>query len=143
MWGEIDTSNDARVREVRRCGKCTQPQVTVYHVTQHYSRGMPTGRSYAHRCGACRTTFDSISTWRAATQYMFAGICAFAGFAMFSVLIGAIIDWGPAVLTNMDGRSWGTVLFGLALFLGGMAWAAWTTWLVARLMFLNPVAGSR
>lgn len=143
MWGEVDTTNDARCREVRRCAKCSAPSVTVFHVTQHYNRGLPTGRSYSHRCGSCSTTFDSISIYRAITQYLFAGILAVVGFGMTMVMVSAIFDYGLSVIANMDGRGWGYTLGGLAFLLGGLAWAGWTTWLVARLFLLHPVASTR
>ena len=143
MWGEIDTSNDARCREIRRCAKCSAPSVTVVHVTQHYSRGLPTGRTYMHRCGGCSASFDSISVWRAMTQLFLAAMLTVVGFGMTMVLVGALFDYGLDVFAHMDGGGWGYTIGGLLFFVGGLAWAAWTTWLVARLMFLHPVAGSR
>ena len=70
MWGGIDANNDSRARELRTCSKCGAGAMTVAHITQHYSRGLPTGRSYQHRCGACRATLKSISHWRALVQLM-------------------------------------------------------------------------
>jgi len=143
MWGEIDTSNDSRCREIRRCGKCSQPSVTVVHVTQHYNRGLPAGRTYVHRCGGCNTSFDSISWWRAITNLFFAGMITVFGFGMLTIVASTIYDYGIQAVVSGDARGWGYIAGGLALFLGGLGWSAWTTWLVARLMFLHPVAGSR
>ena len=143
MWGEIDTSNDARVREVRRCGKCSQPSVTVFHVTQHYNRGMPTGRTYSHRCNSCQTTFDSISTWRALVTLASGVFIASIGFSFLSLFVIELFDHGLDAIRYADGGRWGTWGFGALMLFGGTAWSAWITWLVARLMFLNPVAGTR
>ena len=143
MWGEIDTASDGRVREVRRCAKCSAPQVTVVHVTQHYSRGLPMGRSYDHRCGGCNTTFASLSHYRAFTQLAFAAMVACFGFSMVMVMVSAIFQYGLSEITNMSGQGWGYTLGGLAIFGAGLAWGAWTTWLVGRLLLLHPVAGTR
>jgi hypothetical protein len=143
MWGEIDTSNDARVREIRRCAKCSAPAVTVFHVTQHYSRGLPTGRSYDHRCGACNVTFESISHYRAFMQLLFAGITASVGFSMMMVLAMDLMQYGITDIASIGARGWGYTLGGFAIFLAALAWGAWTTWIVCRLLFLHPVAGQR
>jgi hypothetical protein len=143
MYGEVDTSSDGRVREIRRCGKCTAPQLTVVHVTQHYNRGLPVGRTYVHRCGACNTSFDSISLWRAIVFYLSAGFVASIGFSMVALFLGTLFEQGLALFQYADGRMWGTWAFGAAAFLGGAGWCAWTTWLLGRLILLNPVAGTR
>lgn len=143
LWGPIDTANDQRCREVRRCAKCSAPAVTVVHVTQHYSRGLPSGRTYAHRCSACNVTFDSISVWRAMVQFFGAAVIVSIGFTMVALFVSALFDYGLALFQQADGRMWGTWAIGFLMFFGGMAWAGWTTWLVARLMFLHPVASSR
>jgi hypothetical protein len=143
IWGPIDTANDARCREVRRCAKCSAPAVTVVHVTQHYSRGIPSGRTYAHRCGSCNVTFDSISVWRALTTLFAAAIITMIGFGITTTFVSALFEVGLAVFTEADGRTWGTWGVGFLMFFGGLAWVGWTTWLVARLTFLHPVAQTR
>src|SRR5260221_8899225 len=125
MWGAVDTSNDPRCREIRRCGKCTAPSITVVHVIQHYNRGLPMGRTYTHRCGACNTTFDSISWWRAISSVGFAGMITVFGFGMITMLLGNLYDYGFDAVLNGNSRAIGYGLFGFALFLGGLAWAAW------------------
>lgn len=143
MWGEIDTSNDARCREVRRCAKCSQPSVTVYHVTQHYNRGMPTGRTYSHRCNSCQATFDSISTWRAMITLLSGAFIASIGFSFVSMFVLELFERGMDTVRYADGGRWGTWGFGALMLFGGVAWSGYITWLVARVMFLNPVAGTR
>jgi hypothetical protein len=143
MWGSVDTSNDARVRELRRCAKCTAPAVTVVHVTQHYSRGVPSGRTYQHRCGSCNVTFSSISVWRAVVQLFGAAVLVSIGFGMVGLFIATLFEQGMNLFQYADGRMWGTWAVGALVFFGGLAWASWTTWLVARLMLLHPVAGPR
>ncbi len=143
MWGPVDTANDARCREIRRCAKCTAPSVSVVHVTQHYSRGLPSGRTYSHRCGSCNVSFHSISVWRALVQLFGAAILVSIGFGITALFVGTLFESGLALLSQADGRMWGTWAIGFLMFFGGLLWSAWTTWLVARLMFLHPVAGSR
>lgn len=143
LWGPIDTSNDVRCREVRRCGKCSAPAVTVVHVTQHYSRGLPSGRTYSHRCGACSVMFDSISVWRAMVQLFGAAILVSIGLSMVALFVAALFDSGLALLQQADAGRWGTWGVGFLMFFGGLAWASWITWLVARLMLLHPVASTR
>ncbi len=140
LWGPIDTQNDLRCRQVRRCGKCTQPRVGVVHVTQHYSRGLPSGRTYLHRCAGCNVSFRSISAWRAVVQLFGATILVSIGFSIVALFLTALFQMGTGIFTQADGRMWGTWAIGALVFFGGLAWASWTTWLVARLMILNPVA---
>jgi hypothetical protein len=136
----IDTRTDPRVREVRRCAKCTQPQVTVVHVTQHTQRGLSAGRTYVHRCAACKEQFRSISLWRAIRQLFGAAVMIVAGFFFVSLFFSALFTMGTDLFTQADGRMWGTWAVGAIVFFAGLGWAGWTSWLVARLSILNPVA---
>ena len=142
MWGSVDTSNDARCRELRRCAKCGANALTVVHVTQHYSRGLPSGRTYRHRCGGCAVELDSVSWWRAIVELAFAGILACVGFGMLFATIMRIVNFGVAFALH-SGGDWGMGAGGALFFFGGLAWGAWTTWLVTRLVFLHPVVGGR
>jgi hypothetical protein len=142
MWGQIDTSNDARARELRKCAKCGNGTLHVVHVTQHYSRGVPTGRSYQHRCGSCPATLESISVWRAIVELMFSATLTIGGLFMTLATIAAVIDLGIAGAFG-NGGAIGRTVFGLVLLFGGLAWAGWTTWKAANLMINHPVVGTR
>jgi hypothetical protein len=142
MWGQIDTASDSRARELRKCVKCAGGALAVVHVTQHYSRGLPTGRSYLHRCGGCQATLESISTWRALTQLGFAASLTIGGFVMTLATVLELFEYGPTRAFGDSGSLWRSLL-GVVLLVGGLAWAAWTTWRAANLVINHPVVGSR
>ena len=81
--------------------------------------------------------------WRALVQAFGASFLVFIGFGIVALFLGGLFEGGLPFLQHADGRMWGTWAVGALMFFGGLAWAAWTTFLVARLMFLNPVASSR
>ena len=74
---------DDRVTTMRRCAKCTQPNVRVHHVTQHYSRGIPMGKTYSHRCGGCNAEFETLSLWKSMSDAFFALLVAGGGAFLF------------------------------------------------------------
>jgi hypothetical protein len=142
MFGNVDTSSDARVRELRKCGKCAGGSVTVVHVTQHYNRGVPAGRSYQHRCGGCQATFESLSTWRALLELFFGSMLAVIGFGMCALTVASMFDHG-IMAPFADGGSIGRTVMAVLLLAGGTAWAGFTTWKVLNLMINYPVVGQR
>mgnify|MGYP000976898489 CR=1 FL=1 len=62
--------------------------------SEHYNRGMPTGRTYSHRCNSCQTTFDSISTWRALVTLASGVFIASIGFSFLSLFVIELFDHG-------------------------------------------------
>ena len=131
----INTQDDPRATQLRRCGKCNADAVTCYHVTIHRVNGLPAGRTYAHQCHACKRTFETISVWRTISD---------GTFAIFLAVIGVI---GAPLMTyaafadrfmGMSGGEWFGLAVIWALAIGGPWWVIAIVMKTYRL-FENPV----
>lgn len=130
-----------RESTIRRCAKCGQAAVSVYHVTQHYNRGIPAGQTYAHRCQGCGTTFETISVWKSIFDSLMACFIALpglmltgnGGYQLFQVLR---YSFDPR---NVPGSTWSQLGFGVLLLGGATLWLGFIAWRNLALV-RNPAA---
>lgn len=111
MFGTPDASNDPLATSTRRCGGCGQPAVRCFHVTHHYYKGIPSGRTYEHRCEACGVTFETLSSWRIVTEILSALLLVPMGiFMTFAALANISSSWWLALI--------GLVMGGAGVWIG-------------------------
>jgi hypothetical protein len=135
--GKPDTRDDPRATQLRKCGKCSADAVSCYHVTLHYVNGIPAGRTYLHRCQACRREFTTISLWRLIRDGFVAGLITLIG-----VLMAPFLTYDAVFvhqLMGVSGGQWGVIALMWAFALGGLAWIGVLCERVYR-VFENPVA---
>lgn len=136
---------DERATTLRSCAKCSQPAVRVFHVTQHYNRGLPMGKTYSHRCGNCSAQFDTLSWWKSVTDGGFASMILAGGLFLFGVrgmppLFHAVTSPAPMLaLRSLDNGTWGSLAGGAFVALLGGLWLLSVGWQNLSL-FRNPPA---
>lgn len=132
-----DTSDDPRATQLRTCGKCKADAVSCYHVTFHYVNGIPAGRTYLHRCQACRREFTTISLWRLIRDGFSACLLTLLGWT-----VGPWMTYDALFVHGPSGTAIGTwmvllLMWGMAI--GGLVWMGILVERVFR-VFENPVA---
>lgn len=141
MFGQKpDASNDPRATQLRKCGKCGADAVTCYHVTFHYVNGIPAGRTYLHRCGACRREFTTISLWRLVRDGFSA--CLIAVIGLFVAPFQTYSMFFERRLMGVSGGDWFLLVLMWLFLVGGVAWMGVLIERVFR-VFENPVAARR
>ena len=113
-----DISKDARMRELRKCAKCSAP-MRVTSATNYFVNGGYSGRSYDHRCGQCGAEFTSVSAYRFFSRGFPASLFFFGGIGM---VVGFLTELIPLYDDSLQGYA---IAYGIAaaLTIGGVLYA--------------------